>query len=486
MRPSVGTRLFYGFGSVAYGVVDNGFSYIILFFYSTVVGLPPGLTGLALMVALIFDAISDPIVGHVSDNWRSKWGRRHPFMYAAIIPIAIGYFLLWNPPAALWNPETPENVWALFGYLVLLAVIVRTFLTFYEVPSSALGAEFTQDYDQRTVLFSYRYLFGWWGGLTIGLLAYGVFLQPTEAHPTGLTNPAGYLPFSIASVILIAGAIFTSALGTHKEIPNLPKPPPPQGFTFGGTFRDVFAALSNRSFIALFLAAVLSALAAGVGTTLFLYMSTHFWGLTTQHITYIQLGNFFSAALALGIAPRLARGRNKKGLAIILSLVSIFYLPLLVNLKLLGLYFEPTSAWYFPVMWLHNISEVTILIIIAILVSSMVADVVEDSEIQTGRRSEGLFFAARTFAAKVTNGLGVALGGLILTIAQVPREISPDAATASSSTNLALLYVPALMVTYLVSVALLSRYKIDREGHSKNLEALAARAHAASDPTEPL
>ena len=82
------TRFYYGFGSVAYGVKDNGFVYFLLFYYNQVLGLPGHLASTAILVALVFDAISDPIVGNISDRLHSKWGRRHPFMYAAAFPVA--------------------------------------------------------------------------------------------------------------------------------------------------------------------------------------------------------------------------------------------------------------------------------------------------------------------------------------------------------------------------------------------------------------
>ena len=83
---SVGTKTAYGFGAVAYGVNNVGFDYFLLLFYSQVIGLDPRLVGVAIIVALVVDAISDPIVGYWSDNLHSRWGRRHPFMFAAAIP----------------------------------------------------------------------------------------------------------------------------------------------------------------------------------------------------------------------------------------------------------------------------------------------------------------------------------------------------------------------------------------------------------------
>src|ERR1700761_9851921 len=125
---SLRTKLFYGLGSVAFGVKDNGFQTILLPFYNLVLHIPAQLVGLAIAVAFAFDAFLDPIVGQVSDNLHTRWGRRHPLMYAAALPVAVSYLLLWNPPH--WSQE------ALFAYLVIVAVITRTFITFYEIPSS--------------------------------------------------------------------------------------------------------------------------------------------------------------------------------------------------------------------------------------------------------------------------------------------------------------------------------------------------------------
>jgi Na+/melibiose symporter-like transporter len=95
---SVRTKLFYGSGSVAYGVKDHGFNTLLLFFYNRVVGLNSLSVSIAIFIVLFFDAFIDPIVGQVSDNLRSPLGRRHPLMYAAAVPVALSYYFLFNPP----------------------------------------------------------------------------------------------------------------------------------------------------------------------------------------------------------------------------------------------------------------------------------------------------------------------------------------------------------------------------------------------------
>ena len=93
-NPSLGTKLAYGFGSAAYGLKDGGQKYFLLLFYSQVVGVDARLVSLAVLVALMCDAISDPIVGYWSDNFRSRWGRRHPFKYAAAVPNSVSYYFI--------------------------------------------------------------------------------------------------------------------------------------------------------------------------------------------------------------------------------------------------------------------------------------------------------------------------------------------------------------------------------------------------------
>ena len=141
-----GTRLAYGFGAVAQGAKSNGFNYLLLFFYSQVVGLPAQWVSFAILIALVFDAVSDPLVGYFSDNLRSPWGRRHPFMYASALPVSLAYYFLWAPPE--WSQE------ALLAYFLVLAIFIRTTITLYDIPSTALVAELTDDYVERSGLWA--------------------------------------------------------------------------------------------------------------------------------------------------------------------------------------------------------------------------------------------------------------------------------------------------------------------------------------------
>src|SRR3569623_1985662 len=209
-RLSNAVTLAYGFGSVAYGAKDAAFGTFLLIYYNQVLGLNSVKVGLVIMAALVCDAFVDPMVGVLSGRTRSRFGRRHPWMYASALPIAIGWQILRIPPA--------ESEGLRLGWLFVTAVVVRSAVSCFEVPSQALTPELTTDYDERTRITAYRYLFGWAGGLSIVLLAYGVLLTARPDYPNGLFNTVGYHHLAIHSAELMVPAILISALGAHGQI----------------------------------------------------------------------------------------------------------------------------------------------------------------------------------------------------------------------------------------------------------------------------
>jgi len=186
IRPplNLSTNVFYGIGSIAFGVHQAALTSLLLLFFNQVVGLPAAWVGAVMMITLIFDAICDPLIGEWSDHARSRWGRRHPFMYISTIPLAIAFYFLFHPP--LGSPHSE-----LLVYLAAMLVTVRLLLSLYEIPSSALGPELTLDYDERTTLMSSRFFFGALGGAGISVLAFQVFFRKDAAHPVGLLYRTG-------------------------------------------------------------------------------------------------------------------------------------------------------------------------------------------------------------------------------------------------------------------------------------------------------
>jgi Na+/melibiose symporter-like transporter len=456
------TKLFYGFGAVANGAKSNGFNYLLLFFYSQVVGLPAQWVSLGIFIALLFDAVSDPLVGYISDNLRSRWGRRHPFMYFSALPVSLAYYLLWSPPDL--EPDL------LFIYFVVIAVLIRTLITFYEIPATALVAELTDDYDQRTRFMSFRFFFGWWGGLTMAVLAYLVFLPEEKG---GLEYVAGWANYGIAASIMIFISIMVSSLGTHRHIPYLKQAPVRTDHSIRNAMRELQETLSNRSFLVLFVSALFTAVAAGIATSLSIYFTRHFWELTSAQIGYLQFPYFLSALIALFLAPAASRAIGKKYAALSITTLSVILSPMPFILRMVGWFPENGSDALFPTLMAFFTIEVTLIVCSGILIAAMIADVVEDSEVSTGRRSEGTFFAANSFAQKAVNGLGVIVAGQLLAYVQFPTRAALGEVPTNTLYDLASIYIPALWGFYLIAIVMMSFYRISRDKHAENLSKLA-------------
>ncbi|MEO1552469.1 MAG: MFS transporter [Pseudomonadota bacterium] len=462
------TRMAFGVGGAAGGIKNNGFDYALLIFYSQVLGLPSWWVAGAIWIALIIDAISDPIVGYWSDNLRFSLGRRHPFMYAAALPVAVAYFFVWNPPTGL------EGV-PLFAWLLALTILVRVGYTLFEVPSLSLAAELSQDYDIRTMLMSYRYFFAWVGGLTVQVMLFVVFLEPSEGDPQGYQHLPGWNTYGLVAGAIIFGAILITALGTHRRIPHLMSPPPKRDLSIQKIFAEIWETLSNPSFRALFIATLFGLLATGISASLNFYMNGFFWNFTAEQIGILTMSVFLSTIMALTVAPIAGRVWGKKRAAIIIGLLAFTLAPAPVFARLFGLLPENGTPELFAIVLTITVFDVALIIAYQMLAASMVTDIVEESELKTKRRSEGTFFAGITFIRKLSQGVGVASASLILMVASIAPGAPIEDASADSVAALGWGYATTLLAVWMLMIFAISFYRISREDHARNLEELAAR-----------
>jgi Na+/melibiose symporter-like transporter len=325
-------------------------------------------------------------------------------------------------------------------------------------------------------MLSYRYFFGWTGGTLMGAFATIFILVPTATVQNGMFNVEGHGQVGAIAAMSIFLAIMISALGTHKMIPDLKPPPPARKLSLMLIYREVFETLASRSFLALFLAALFGAVASGVSTTLSFYFSTFFWGFSTEQIGLISLSVVISALMAFFISPAISRRLGKKRGAITIGLMAFTVAPAPILLRLLGLMPENSDPMLFPLVLSIIVVDVALIIAYQTLSSSMIADLVEEAEIKTQRRSEGVFFASVTFVRKVTQGIGAAVAGVLLTISQFPAGATPDQVPEAVLTTFGWLYVPVIFGLWMIMIACLSLYSVDRRAHEANLETLAKRS----------
>jgi Na+/melibiose symporter-like transporter len=237
----LGAKLLYAVGGTATNLKHRAISSFLVIFYNQVVGLPPQVVGGILMIALVFDAVLDPLIGQVSDNLRSRWGRRHPFMLVSAAPYAVAFFFLWNPPEG-WSHG------ALAIYLAICLFSVRFFDTFFEVPHQALVPELVKGYDERTNLIALRQIFVLFGGAGMMIMALQFFLKENADGSGGVLARDGYFLYSMTGALIIFAAIILSTVGTAHRIPYL-STAPNRPITFRGMLSEVVATLNNRAFI---------------------------------------------------------------------------------------------------------------------------------------------------------------------------------------------------------------------------------------------
>jgi Na+/melibiose symporter-like transporter len=461
------TKLAYAVGATATNLKLRALSTFLVIFYNQVVGLPPQTVGAILALALLLDAVLDPILGQISDNVRSRWGRRHPFMLAAALPYAVCFFLLWNPPVG-WSEE------ALAMYLTVLIFSVRFFDTFFELPHQALAPELAKGYDDRTNLMALRHFFLVAGGLGMTVLAYQVFLKERPDGSGGVLARDGYFAYSLTGALIIFATIVVSVFGTAHRIPYLSQAPK-RSITLKGMAVEIFHTLNNRSFIAMALASMFVAVGVGARNGLEIYFGLYFWGLTQAQLAGLATMSVLGGFIGVFAAPLVGRRLGKKwgAIATFVAAVAVHITP--VSLRLLGL--APANGTP-ELLWLlygEEIVNATLAAIIAILLASLVADVVEDAEVKTGRRSEGLLMSANNLLRKAVSSGGVLVATTVLALIGFPEKAERDEVPAEVLRNLGLAYIPMIVGFYAIGIALISAYSINRERHMENLAALEAR-----------
>ena len=409
------TLFLHSAGSGVVGIKNVIFGTWVLLYYNQVLGLEPYLASIALGISLFFDAISDPLVGVWSDRFKSKLGRRHPFIYASIFPLAFCIWLLFVPPSSYDQTY-------LFLKLLTLTVCIRLAITFFETPRAALGPELTKDYDRRNTLNAMGLFFGYGGAILIGFVMLEFFLPETSEYmgSRAYLNPEGYekLAYFAGFVTLVLG--FIAASSTHKHIEDLHVVPENSNVDLKQVFSEVIETLSNKSWLMIFFGGCLYALFLGLNTGVGNYISIYFWEWTPSDISIFPLAGGVSAIIGAIIAVVISQGREKKNIALFALTATVFISYIPFTLRLIDPLFE---AQTFPsngsnALWWIMISHQCITDILSVMgwviLISMVFDVVEDSQKKTGRRDEGLFLAGPGLFQKVFSGLGVFILGFVL------------------------------------------------------------------------
>ena len=462
-----GIKLSYGVGQAAEGIKNAAFNVFVFFYYTQVLGLPTVYTGIAIGIALAVDSITDPLIGSLSDNWQGSNGRRHPFLYASILPLGLFFIGLFSPP------ELGE--FALFLWLTVFSVGTRAMMTLYYVPHVSLGAELSDDFNERTEVVAYRYFFSYVGGILTFAIGFVVYFPDTQF------NVEAYAPFGITLSLLMMASILVTALGTRKRIPHLPasrinREPVSVWGVLRKTLLEIRSALTNRSFRWLFSGVLIVFAMVGVDNALNLHMNTYFWELQGGGNLLFFAATPVGALLGTAIASTLTRWFDKKPSVIIGTLCWALCQVIPVVLRLLGWFPENGTAELLysliAIKFIQGLGVVQALIAF----NSMVADVVDEHELITGMRQEGIFFSSVSFSKKMTSGIGTVAAGFALAFIDWPTGADVQTASdigAETIAWLGLIYGPIVSGFALVSAYCYSKYGLNRQRHAEIVEELA-------------
>jgi len=457
----------YGIGSAAEGFKNQAFNVFLLFYYQQVVGIPGTLVGLALGIALVFDAVTDPLAGVVSDRLKSRWGRRHPFMFISVFPLFLSFIALFSPPEGM--NDTGHFLW-----LASFAILVRASLTFYHVPHLALGAEMVQDYHQRSTLFAFGITFSITAMAAVSFIGYRYFFPTSQEFSPGTLNPASYTPFAIFFACTMFISIMWCCYGTRKEIPHLRVIKNQSNLSIANALRDFKDVLSNRSFRLILIGMLLSTFAIAVEAVMSPFMGIHFWGLPTERLALVSLGTLFGLWIGLPLVPWITRRFDKRLALVIPAVLVVINANAALCLRLLDVSWFPDndSPWIFRIYFARYLLQGICLPVILASFNSMFADIADEVELESGARREGVIYAARSFAAKLTAAMGAILGGIVLDLIAFPRGATAGSVSADTLWWLGFMEGPATGILSLIGVLFYLRYRIDRARHAEIRAAL--------------
>lgn len=443
------TKLAFGAGDLSAAIVSAINGFFLNAFLLDVAGLRPAAAGTIFLIVKIWDAINDPIIGMLTDRTKTRWGRRRPWLLFAAVPFGVFFFMQWIVP--------PFSDFGKFWYYLVIAFLLDGAFTAVNVPYAALTPELTHDYDERTSLSSYRFSFSILGGV------FAAFLH-TQIVGAFANVQTGYLVSAAVWTFFIIVPNFVTFAFTRETHFKEERPEGP------GFFQGLKIAFSNKAFVCVTVIYLLSWLSIQfVQTNLLLYVK--YWMRAENSFGTLVLAVQVSAFLFLLLWTQVSKRIGKK-----------------------NTYYAGMAFWVLVEVALFFVQpgQISLLYVLAILAGagvsigylipwSMLPDVVELDELQTGQRREGIFYGFFVFLQKLGISLGLAISNYILEAAgyinQTPGgsvPVQPASVLLALRTFVSL--APALVL--LLSFWVVYQYPISRESHARLRAEIKSRLQA--------
>ncbi|ANV85501.1 MFS transporter [Picosynechococcus sp. PCC 7003] len=521
---NLSTKIAFGAGDIGPALTANVLVFFLLYFFTQVAGLPPGLAGSILMIGKISDAINDPIVGVWSDRTRHPWGRRLPWMLGGIIPFVFVFFGQWLVPQL--SEIDQVNDWFLFGYYIVMGILFNLAYTAVNLPYAALTPELTQDYHERTSLNSFRFSFSIGSSIFSLIVARLIFqaypddplkqysllglvcsvfaglallwctlrLQEKGRSPiltpqqrrrlgqglwgmAGVSGLAGlgllqgpilwpFLFISAGLLLVVAGWTFVNSVPeSHLVVPLAEQ----TDLTASIPFREQLKiAFSNKPFLFVIGIYLASWLAIQLTASILPYFVINWMGLPDAMFPNVALAVQGTALVLLFVASALSQRLGKK-----------------------TVYFGGVFLWIIAQVGLFFLQpgQIGLMFACAILAGcgvsvsylipwSMVPDVIELDELTTGQRREGVFYGFMVLLQKIGLAVSLFLVGQALAwagfVESVPGQappVQPDSALLA----IRLAIAPLPTIALIIGLGLAYFYPITQQYHEEIRLKLAER-----------
>ncbi|TGK19972.1 MFS transporter [Leptospira fluminis] len=452
---SEGTKAGYASAEIGISAVETLAQIYLLEFYVVAVGLKPALFGLAMMFAILWDAISDPLMGILSDRTGSRWGKRRPYILAGGFLLGFSLYFLFSPP----NLETQTSK---FLYLLATYSLVNTFMTVLAVPHIALGGELSFDREFRNRIFGWRLFFA-----NLGLLS-GLLLPAFFADGGDLLRSRSLAARSIGGLLLVT-SLLSYLVTRGRDLPYEKKGSAGR-LQRTGIFRSLASVLKNRYFRPLLVAFLIASLARTVNSSIgLLYYKQRLLLEGSQVVVRILLPFVFFLVLSIPLWLFLAGKYGKKAPAfwgsLLLGIMTVIVYPIFPP----GSYEAPLLAAFFGGICAGSI----------LLFDSLVADVVDYDELVTGLKKEGAYFGFWKMATKLVRAFGLASLGFVLQSIGY-REGSSDQ-VPDLGWNLALLFGPFVGALFIAGALVFSKMPLTDSAHKRIQSLLLRRRRSRSD-----
>ncbi|MGM3307872.1 MFS transporter [Anabaena sp. WFMT] len=456
------TKLAYGAGDLGPAITSNIAIFFLLVFFTNVAGIPAGLAGSILMIGKIWDAVNDPVVGWLTDKTKSRrWGRRLPWMLYGAVPFGIFFFLQWIVPQ--FSAEPSNNIWPLFWYYVGIGVVSQAFFTVVNLPYTAMTPELSQDYDERTSLNSFRFTFSIGGSILSLILAQIVFSQIADPQQQ-------YLVLAAICTVISVLALYWCVFGTRDRImafeaKRIQLEEPPE-IPFIEQLKIVF---TNKPFLFVIAIYLFSWLGVQITASIIPYFVIYCMGLKNSDVPTVMIAVQATALIMLFVWSYLSKKIGKK-------LVYFMGMSIWI-IAAAGLFFLQSNQ--IGLMYLMAIMAGVGVSTAYLIPWSMIPDVIELDELQTGQRREGIFYGFMVLLQKFGLAFGLFIVGNALQASgfkevvagQTALPIQPDSALLA----IRIAVGPIPTICLIIGLILTFFYPITREMHAEIMLKLQER-----------